>query len=82
MYDDSADLAVCWECDVEIADCVVVQCAICAWVLGEGQTAAGLLGCVPNLPINYTTYESNNNTDGLSSAETSERRHTIKIHLL
>ena len=71
MYDGSSDLAVCWECDVEITDCVMVQCAIRAWVLGEGQTAARLLGCVPNLQINYTTFESNNNTNGLSSIETS-----------
>lgn len=52
------NLAVSWECDVEVADCVVVKCAIRASFLHERQTAAGLLGCIPNLQINYTIIES------------------------
>jgi len=52
------NLAVSWECDVEVADCVVVKCAICASFPRERQPAARLLGCIPNLKINETIIES------------------------
>lgn len=68
--DDCANLAVCWERDVEVADCVVVERAIGARFLCEGQPATGLLGCISNLRFNYTITEANNNSHGLSYIET------------